>query len=193
MQAKSAERAFGYRPSDSHPCPAGTKSNRCYGRSSDSSRSPRLPGKNQWQRVRMNRFSRKRGTYSSEHCSGFSPDSLFILNEIIFSGTITFAKINLFFMFYLFCRLFNALIFHFFDWTPVWMKNYWNDEWRIVPRSVPTVETLCFMPWNNVFQVMKQSVSYGETKCFKRLKLSETPIHLINLTIATISLNLFFQ
>ena len=78
MQAKSAERAFGYRPSDSHPCPAGTKSNRCYGRSSDSSRSPRLPGKNQWQRVRMNRFSRKRGTYSSEHCSGFSPDSLLI-------------------------------------------------------------------------------------------------------------------
>ena len=40
---------------------------------------------------------------------------------------------------------------------------------------------------------MKQSVSYGETKCFKRLKLFETPIHLINLTIATISLNLFFQ
>ncbi|GEM_PF-3507724 len=78
MQAKSAERAFGYRPSDSHPCPAGTKSNHCYGRSSDSSRSPRLPGKNQWQRVRMNRFSRKRGTYSSEHCSGFSPDSLLI-------------------------------------------------------------------------------------------------------------------
>ena len=55
------------------------------------------------------------GTYSSGYCSGFSPDSLFILNEIIFSGTITFAKINLFFMFYLFCRLFNALIFHFFD------------------------------------------------------------------------------
>ena len=54
-------------------------------------------------------------TYSSGYCSGFSPDSLFILNEIIFSGTITFAKINLFFMFYLFCRLFNALIFHFFD------------------------------------------------------------------------------
>ena len=49
------------------------------------------------------------------------------------------------------------------------------------------------MPWNKVFQAMKQSVSYGETKCFKRLKLSETPIHLINLTIATISLNLFFQ
>lgn len=94
MQAKSAERAFGYRPSDSHPCPAGTKSNRCYGRSSDSSRSPRLPGKNQWQRVRMNRFSRKRGTYSSEHCSGFAPDSL-LLRTLRKNIRIPFAGANI--------------------------------------------------------------------------------------------------
>ena len=47
---------------------------------------------------------------------------------------------------------------------------------------------------------MKQSVSYGETKCFKRLKLFETPVEVLwstylldNLTVATVSLNLFFQ
>ena len=38
----------------------------------------------------------------------------------------------------------------------------------VVPNSVPTVETACFMPWNKVFQAMKQTVSSNETKCFKR-------------------------
>ena len=50
---------------------------------------------------------------------------------------------------------------------------------HVVPRSVSTGETKCFMPWNKVFQAMKHFVSYGETKCFKRLKLFETPVEVL--------------
>ena len=60
--------------------------------------------------------------------------------------------------------------------------SYFILHFQIVPRSVSTVETKCFMPWNKLFQAMKQSVSYGETKCFKRLKLFETPVDRIERT-----------
>lgn len=49
----------------------------------------------------MNRFSRKRGTYSSEHCSGFSPDSLLIPPDDSARKTNNGTKI-LFFLFIIF-------------------------------------------------------------------------------------------
>jgi len=63
---------------DSIPWPAGVKSS-CKGRSSDSSRPSRLPGfMASGKRERSNYSPKGNRTYSSEHCSGFAPDSLLL-------------------------------------------------------------------------------------------------------------------
>lgn len=74
--------------------PAGAIMQQRQGRSSDLFRRPRLPGRNQWQRVRQTSrpaqrgAEEKKGTHSSRYCSGFAPDSRFTGREHPGTGTL---------------------------------------------------------------------------------------------------------